>query len=337
MIAADNEQFTTTPLWELLFAPAVCQKWCFHAIGVSDNLLGGWLKRFVRLIERRLTGSINAVHESSLFLPEEDYFGLLPWNACFLLVIAFPNSESIWRLGHFDEQIDIGRRKQLMENYRGILQRHLYFYGGGRRLLSKNPSFSSWVQSLAEEFPDGRFVAPIRTPLECVPSQLSSVRESLQTFGHDILETKLRDNFINLMRFYYKNVTDQLPALGANPQADEDNERGLLVSYRQLCRQPAETLDTILSTLGYSLTTSTTTAKESGQRRARSFRSRHKYTIEEFGLTAEDIKKDFGEFIDLVDSVEAGSDAKDTSENERSRDSISSGSAATLDVLEAST
>ena len=333
LVAADDEQFTTTQLWELLFAPAVCQKWCFHFVGAVDRRLGGWLKGFVRFIERRMTSSLNAVHDSSLFLPEEDYFGLQPWNACFLLVIASPDCAAIWRLGHFDEQICADQRRRLLRKYRGVLQRHLYFYGRGRRLLSKNPSFSSWVRSLAAEFPDARFVAPIRCPHECVPSQLSSIRKSLQMFGYDIFEPKLRDNFINLMRFYYENVTQHVPALGA----DTNGGRGLLVDYKRLCGQPAETLNSILSELGYDVTASTAAAMEAGTRQARQFRSRHKYTLEEFGLCVEDLNREFGEFIDSDDLAEAESDAKDSSENERSRDSISSGSAATLDVLGAST
>ena len=44
-----------------------------------------------------------------------------------------------------------------------------------RTLLSKNPAFCGWLQTLLDAHPDARFVRLDRDPFESIPSQLELV------------------------------------------------------------------------------------------------------------------------------------------------------------------
>ena len=189
LIACEDETFTTFRLWELLFAPAVCQKRFIRGVWRLDQWLGGWGEKLVLTVERRVSGSLHEVHSTTLQSPEEDFLSLLPFGGCFLRVLAHPHSEQVWDLGHFCERLTAAEQQRLATIYRGMVQRHLYFHGTNLRLLSKNPTFTAWVPALEREFPSARFLGIRRTPLESVPSQLSSLRSGFNFFWKSRVRT----------------------------------------------------------------------------------------------------------------------------------------------------
>ena len=105
----------------------------------------------------RVAGDFNEVHELDPTGPEEDYLWLLPTGSCFILLMAFPFSSWLKRTALLHEMPDTARG-QLLEFYLRCIQRHLYCAPPGRRFLSKNAAFASWVAPLAARLPDARFV-----------------------------------------------------------------------------------------------------------------------------------------------------------------------------------
>ena len=150
----------------------------------------------MRKLTALLTGGLDAVHPTALDAPEEDFLFLLPAFSSFILVAAFPLSPAVWELTRVDDWPERQRRR-LIGFYRSCLQRHLYATGQtDATVLSKNPSFSACVATLAELFPDARFVCCYRDPLEAIPSQLSSLRPSVEGLGYDVADPRIRDRFI---------------------------------------------------------------------------------------------------------------------------------------------
>ena len=90
LMASHKELYTSMSLWELIFAPALCQKYLIWGLYMADAAIGGPLHKAVNWIQVKLVAIMDNIHPTSLTDPEEDYLGLLPLDGCFLRVLIFP-------------------------------------------------------------------------------------------------------------------------------------------------------------------------------------------------------------------------------------------------------
>jgi hypothetical protein len=174
--------------------------------------------------------------------------------------------------------------------YRDCLKRHLYVHGPDRVLLSKNAAYAGMAQGLADQFPDARFIVCLRGPAETVPSQLSSIADGLEFFGVPADSAPIRARLIDQLAFYYENLaalSHRLPA-----------ERHAALGLTELRAGLAPALTRIYAQLRLDLSPdfARTLAVEDG--RARGYRSRHRYSLEQFGLDAEQIGVRFARAYD---------------------------------------
>lgn len=294
VLALDAERFTTPCLWELLFAPAIVEHRLITAIARLDDRLGGPAGRLVRRVESALLTPLDAVHPMRLAAPDEDYLALVPLVRCFALVMAFPASETIWQMAAVDRAMPAAERRRLMAFYRGIVQRHLFVRGPHKRLLSKNPSFTPMIRTLAEAFPDARFIGCLRDPLEAIPSHLSAVCEGTRSFGIDIQGTPLQRRFSEMMIDYYRHLTTCLPPLGPG--------RAAIVRLNELHAALGSTVERVYAQFGLTIGPAFARALAEQQRRSRGYRSSHRYTLEQFGLDRESLAARLTDVLDGDDA-----------------------------------
>jgi hypothetical protein len=276
VLALDTDRFTTLRLWELLLAPSVTERRLWMGAAAADRVLGRPGFRLLRWLERRGMEGMDAIHAVSLSDPEEDFLLLLPVFACFLLVVPFPYHREIWKLARFD-QLPERERSPLMGFYRRALQRHLYLAGPQKTLLSKNPSFTPFLRSLLESFPDAKVLCCVRDPAQVVPSQLSSLRPAAALFGYRLDEPSLRDRFVDLLGFYSRHALEVLPSLPESRQA--------FVSMEEIKRDTAGFVLGIYRRFGWEAGPGFRARLEREAVRGEAYRSRHRYSLEEFGLS----------------------------------------------------
>lgn len=284
-----DEGTTTMRLWELVLAPSVTERKIWMALIAADRAVGSPLGRLLGWAQHRAVEWMDDVHPVLLDEPEEDFLTLLPAFACFLLVIPFPGHPEVWRLTRFDEW-DAAERKSVLDFYRSCLQRHLYAVGDGRRLLSKNPSFTPFAASLAEAFPDARFICCVRDPREAVPSQLSSVADGMRLFGVDVAEPWIRDRIVSMMEHYANHamaVSDTMP-----------ENRWVFVSLEGLRADLEETVRSAYERFGWSTDAGFRGTLHAESHRARSHRSTHDYALGRFGLAEADLEGRFAAFVE---------------------------------------
>lgn len=207
LLASDTDRYTTMRTWEALLAPSISQRYALKALGRCDRLFGSPGRRLIDWTVRRGQGDFADVHEIGLWAPEEDYLALLPVAGCFIMALAFPGHGPFWDLGRLD-RMDEARRQRLLRSYKACLQKHLYVEGGGRRLLSKNAAFASWVPALRQTFPDAQILLCVREPLGALSSQLSAIRAGCQTFA--TLEAPLSARFQDLFEHAYARLAAEL-------------------------------------------------------------------------------------------------------------------------------
>jgi len=284
-VLAQDPQFTTFRTWECLFAPSVTQRRFWLALARIDTSLGRPFGRLLGWLERRVFAGLDDVHAMSLRTPEEDYFALMPILSCFILALPFPGFEHIWRIGRFDRDLPQDERRLILAYYRDCLKRHLYVHGSDRLLLSKNAAFAPLAQSLADRFPDARFIVCLRDPLETVPSQLSSIADGLAFFGVPPDSAPVRDRLVAQLAFYYENLDALRRRLPP--------ERHAALGMAELRAGLAPALERIYDKLGLALSPAFAATLAAEQASARRYRSSHHYSLEQFGLDAAEIRRRF--------------------------------------------
>ena len=285
-VIADDTALTTFSTWECLFAPSVTQRRFWLGLGRIDARVGRPLGRMLDWIERHAFKGLDAVHAMRLSDPEEDYFALMPVLACFILVLPFPHSDLLWRMGLFDRDMPEARRARLMDFYHRCLQRHLYVQGPEKRLLSKNAAFAPLAGTLAARFPDARFIVCLREPHATLPSQLSSLAAGIDFFDVLSASPDFRERLTEQLSFYYKNLER---ALGELPE-----ERCVWVTMRALQSDPACRMPEIYAQLGLPASSEFRAAIARRAAEAGTYRSAHGYSLEQFGLSRGDIDRDPG-------------------------------------------
>ncbi|MEX0325998.1 MAG: sulfotransferase, partial [Puniceicoccaceae bacterium] len=247
-ISADREQFTTMETWEALIAPSITGRKLVRLLSRLDRKVGSPLHRLMDALTARVTGGFSHIHEVGLHAPEEDYLSLLPAGGCFILVLALPASRSLWQLGRFQELPD-EQREILVNFYKRCLQKHLYCAPPGRRLLSKNAAFGSWLPDLRFAFPDARYLFCIREPRSSLASQLSSIRSGLKFFATtraaDTYSLEFQTVFAHIYRILLDEkqsfLVDRL-AIIDQTRLREDTAAVLEQSLRQVCVPPSNAL-----------------------------------------------------------------------------------------------
>ena len=148
----------------------------------------------------------------------------------------------------------------------------------GKRLLSKNAAFAPWAQSLAQRFPNARFIVSLRDPLETVPSQLSSIGSGLAFFGVPADSEPVRQRLTAQLAFYYENLDrlrEQVPETRHAALGMSDLRGGL-----------GKTLRAVYKRFGLPISADFERVLEREDGQARRYKSSHHYSLEQFGLTS---------------------------------------------------
>jgi hypothetical protein len=277
VLARDADRFVVFTLWELLFAPSVAERKFWLGLTRLDGLVGAPFARLLRWVERGAFGSFDTVHRISLSDAEEDYFTLVPVFACFLLILPFPFFDELGHLAYFDDRATEREKERVMSFYKSCLQRHLYVWGTGRRLLSKNVAFAPMVESLKRVFPDCRIVGTVRNPLYAVPSHISSMTAGEEIFDNDPRGNAFRDELVALQRYSYTHIAQILP------QWAED--RQTIVRMEDMKDRLYLVVESLYTRFGYKMSRDFKAYLKEEDRRQKSFVSGHKYDLKTYDLS----------------------------------------------------
>ena len=282
LLCGDEERFVYFRTWEVLF-PSLLQKRMIRALAAGYSRI--FPDSFQRLAawERRQLQSLKAMHPIGIDKPEEDEFLLLIPFASATLAVFFPYVDRLQELVHFD-----GRparvRQRIMRFYRECVARQLYLHGGDRTLVSKNPSFVTKLQSLAQEFPDAKFVYLIRNPFETIPSLLKLMRTIWQGLGldSDHIESSTRQLAEGCMRDYRYaiEVLSKLP-----------EDRYAIVEYTDLVADPRAAVEQVYDRLKLSISADFKGRLVAERSRQRRYQSENVYSLEEFGISQAEVSQ----------------------------------------------
>lgn len=289
LLSKDEGRFSSFMLYELYF-PSLLQKKAIRAIAKFDReKWGGLLAGQVAAWEEWRYGAMRHMHSMGLTEPEEDDIVLYWSMAAGFWITKMPYMGDL----DFYAMNDWSARKRRRYNdfYRDCVRRQLVLNGTDKIHLSKNPMYSGRVASLIEAFPDARFIVNVRDPYETIPSLLSIMRGGWKQLGWD--EERQRDCLGILAEQSWHTYKHPIEALDANPHI-----RGAIVDYRDLTSDPAATIERLYRDLDLPMTEEYREILAGEGKREREHKTRHEYSLEQFGLEADAIRTELDDLFE---------------------------------------
>jgi omega-hydroxy-beta-dihydromenaquinone-9 sulfotransferase len=287
-----DDRFVYMKLAHTIF-PSVSFTKLYKLLSFIDRKTGHPLKWLMKKFESLFFSGWKDIHPLAFNKAEEDegiYTFALISPAVFL---AFPFLHLVkesWLLDNEEEKVKRG----IMNYYENCLKRFVYAQGKNKIYLSKNVLSSGRINCLMKRFPDARVVYAVRNPYEALPSFISM-------FGamYPALRPSMKDNdeamkawaFLGIA--FYKHFNEARKNMAANNLAE--------VKYDDLVAEPSLTIEKIYTTLQFDTSSAMKERLAKLEERNKNYKSRHYYSLEQYGLSKDYI---YGELKFLFDQFD---------------------------------
>ena len=289
LLSRDDQRFVHLKLFQTIF-PCICCQRLIGALVWIDSKVGHPLYSLLSWCEKKWFGGWDNLHKMRLNHPEEDDALFLYAFESEAVYLLFPFVHELWEAGYPDT-LPAQARKQLMRYYRSCLQRHLYANGPEKTLLSKCTQSCGTVESLLEEFPDAKFITIVRHPNKAIPSHVSLFARVWQVHSPDIRPDGPQAKAYALLGAeWYKHLF----AFRHRPAPSNY----CCIDYRDLVKNPADTVSKIYEHFGWTVTDSFRLQLEQATQKQHAFKSTHEYSLAQFGLSEAWIQEQLGEIIE---------------------------------------
>ncbi len=290
LLAKDVKQFTCMHTWEILWAPSVTQRKFWLTADALDRSLGNPVKKALKVLQKNAFSTM-VMHKLRLRAPEEDEYTLIhtwstvAWGVYFILL------DEVMPYAFFDTALPPDEKQNVMRFYKRCVQRHLHAHNHNQGYyLAKNPSFSPKLEALHTSFPDAKFIYMVRNPLNVVPSYINFLAYGWHLLGDPLKAYPHCDEVIKIVKHWY---TYPLAWLDKAPE-----DRYMIIKFDDLVRTPEQTVTDIYHHFGFDLTGDYAQVLKIEAERARDYRSKHTYALEDMGLTQAQIITEFKEVFD---------------------------------------
>jgi hypothetical protein len=277
LLCLDEERFVYFKTYHTLL-PSVTFTRALSRLALLDRPRRAAQRLFHRL--QRGTGDVwQNIHPLRLSAPEEDealFLFELQSPAFFML---FPYPAQLPWVG-FTDHLPPDERERLMTRYRRSLQRFLYAEPGEHTLLSKNVFSCGRLLSLAEAFPDARFVLLVRHPYEGIPSLLSLITSVWQLHAPDVATDGLQGQALAEHGYaYYRHLVHGRHTLP--PQ------QVVQLRFEDLVQDPLSSVRQIYQHFDLPLHEDYRHRLETAVQHSRHYQSQHNYSLGQYGLSKE--------------------------------------------------
>jgi omega-hydroxy-beta-dihydromenaquinone-9 sulfotransferase len=292
-LLAKDIRFTGMTSWEIYVAPSIVQRKLIRWFMRVNRAIGNPAQKVINAFEKALK-NYSYMHKTGLNEIEEDgQINLHLWTSYHLLAF-FPFPELIRDFIYYDDMVSEEQKEQEMNYYQEVVQRHVYA-SGGKRYISKNPTYSPKVRTLHEKFPDAKFINLVRSPLRVVPSAVSMFANHWRTYGEPEVEYPPTgpEVIMEQAKYWYLHPHEYLRTL--------PEDQYILVKYRDLVADPEGTVRGIYRQFGMDLTPEYEALLHAESEKAKQYKSKHTYSMKDMGINREKVKKTFAPAIRELD------------------------------------
>lgn len=305
VLARDEQTFACARLWEVLLAPSITQRRIVRTLAALDRRLGSPAERWLGAWQERAFPEADKYHKIRFREPDEDELNFLSIFSAIHLVFPFPFPEEFAPYIYFDTEVSPAEKKRFIAFYKRSMQRTLYEHGPTKRLLSKTPANSGRIGTLCKAFPDAKVIYTTRNPATLVPSTMSLFSFQSGVFC-DLLDERLfREPVLEMTKHWYRYPIQRLEGRPTGTYA--------IVRHDDLVQDLEQTVIDTYTALGFDISPEFARALKEEVEKARQYTSRHRYSLEEMGLTQEQILAEYQDVFERFGFETPG-------DNDRSKD-----------------
>lgn len=292
LLCLDQQRYNHTLLYHTIF-PSVTILKLIQAIGAVDRRIGRPLRKLFDWLDTKFFGGWSDIHPMGFNHSEEDeaFFTLMVFTPA--LVLLSPWAYRMDYLNYLD-RMDPAVREKMKAFYISSLKRFMFATDPDATLLMKNVFSTGRMDWLMDCFPKARIIYPVRSPLKAVPSVVSMFTGPWRVHSPEIADDSEEcRGFARIATNYYDYFREKRATL--------DPRRFAYVKYDDLVAQPMETVSHIYDQLDLEMSDDFREALRDQTRQTRSYKSRHSYSLEQYGLSPEDITEPLAELFDEFD------------------------------------
>ena len=281
----DNGFGTGSRLWKMIY-PSLTMQF--------------FLKPFLPLLEKVSPAKYHAAaaHKTSLTGFETDDPGILfRYFDGFFLVGFLLSWSKVDYTDMFDPDIRDTARRDF--GWWKKIWRRILVSEKQDRIVAKLFSLGVRLPRFLEEFPDAKVLYTARDPLSTVPSGLSLVTGVLDgIFGFWKLPEEKRAHFIGRLYKALHTLTMRFVQIYAeNPEVRKNVK---IVTFDRMMTDFDTLMPEIVAFAGADLTPELAEIIKTTAEKQRAYKSGHKYDLAKYGLTEEQIRKDYAPFYELI-------------------------------------
>ena len=289
LLFCDTASFHGFKLWELIFAPSVCQKYIFLFLKWIDDMIGNPLYRLSFVIDKLVFGDFRLIHEMGLSMPEEDEVLFLYNFSSLFLYYFYPELPQLDNFLYHDTKVPQAVRKRNIRFYYSCVQRHNYVYNrdNSKYFISKSPTFIPKMESIALMFEDAKFIYPLRSPYSTIPSSISLNQHIFSNFCRLPRENHLIEASRDFLINWYIHADKVLKMT--------IKERGKTIYYDDIVNYPEGVVKQIYNFLQLEPKPGNSLIEKAGSKQG-SYKSRHIYDTE-LGVDSKIINERLGNIL----------------------------------------
>jgi len=291
----ETDRLTAFQMWEMLF-PAI----------TAHKIFGGMIDKLGAVSPAKYHGS--DAHETSLKDVETDdvaaFIKYMDGGFAWCYFFAWddewdsPLSRSIF---HESEESE-SKRERLYRFMEGCWKRNMYFKSK-QRFVAKSSLFTLRTKTLLERYPDAKFIYMVRDPLETIPSGLSLITNVLEK-AYNMFESTAPDLLKQYLNNLYRASCYMYEKFDQVHSANEIPEKNLrIVTYPEMMRNLQPVVTDLIDFLEIDPAEDFDEKLKKQAEVQASYKSKHKYSLDKYGLTEEQIKSDLSFVYDKYDVV----------------------------------
>lgn len=293
LMSEDQETFASFTLGETIFPSVTIQSLFRRVAELDERFLGGLVEKGVRAFDKRVFGSRwEDVHRLGLFETEEDetFFTYSLQSPTTMLLV--PYADVLAPLTQLDFQSQ-EKRERMMDYYEGTIRRLIHRKGREKRYLDKNVFHTHRIRTIAQRFPDARFVYLVRHPYEALPSFLNMFHAAWRTHSPDI--AKDSPEIRALLRVGYENYRYPLEVARELPPGQITIRR-----YEDLVQNPKAFVEDLYAWLGQDVSDAFRARLEAATSAQRLYERRHGHKLADFGIDEAEVASELAEVFQAL-------------------------------------
>ncbi|HZH68724.1 MAG TPA: sulfotransferase [Chitinophagales bacterium] len=289
LFCLDEERYGYTLLYHTIF-PSITIFKIIDFLGKIDRKIGRPMRKTFDYLDGVFFKGWEDIHPMGFNQSEEDegtFIFTLITSGIFLLCPYMDEIDYV----KFPDLMSDKERKKLSAYYKSSIQRFMYALGSDKIFLSKNVMSTGRLNTIIDLFPDARIVYIVRSPYKAVPSFISMFSAAWKLHSPEIPETSKYhrawgDLAINYYLYFHENI-QRLP-----------EKQWYTLKYEDLVENPHGEMTKIYNHFDMNVSDTFNERLQNASGRSKNYRSGHSYSLEQYGMTKNDVLSELEPIFD---------------------------------------